>query len=62
MEYCKAFPIEELAVMVIVPSATPQSVGSVPTAALKVGSTLSTNTSVVPTTIQVSSPFLTWIS
>ena len=62
IEYWIALPIGELAVIVIVPSATPQSVISVPTALVNTGGVLSSRTSVGPVTSQPPPAFLTAIS
>ena len=61
MEYSIAFPALEVAVMVIVPSATPQSVGSVEATLVMVGVTGFVKFIIEPVTSQVSSAFLTKI-
>ena len=61
IEYCKPLPFGEVAVIVIVPSSTPQSVGCVEVAETITGATLSSNISHGPTTSQVPLAFLTMI-
>ena len=61
MEYSIALPALEVAVMVIVPSATPQSVGSEEATLVMVGVTGSTRFTIAPVTSQDSSAFLTII-
>ena len=60
--YSKAFPALDVAVMVMVPSEIPQSVGFVDATAEIVGKTGSVKTTVCPNTSHVPSAFLTRIS
>ena len=62
IENCKAFPALVFAVMVIVPSACPQSVGSVKVALVITAATLSVKLMFEPITSHVPSAFLTRIS
>ena len=62
MEYSRVLPADEVAVIVIVPSSTLQSVGSVDETFEMVGTTLFVNVTGVPVTIQVPSAFLTRMS
>ena len=61
MEYSRALPALEVAVIVIVPSATPQSVGFVEATLEMVGVTGFVKFTIEPVTTQVVSAFLTMI-
>ena len=61
IENSNELPIEELAVMVIEPSATPQSVGLADATFVMTGATLSVKFTICPVTSQDSSAFLTMI-